>query len=69
MKNNCFILDISEDDDEVAYLYLPNHPGKGKSNIVSKQVILANMFENYKGPDVYLDFDETGCLIGIELLA
>ena len=62
-------LNVSEDDSDVAYLMLPGHPGKGTPGIVAKQISLADKIEGYKGPDVYLDFDKEGQLIGIEILA
>jgi len=61
-------LKISEDDPEVAYLYLPAHPGKEIFGVVKKQVRALDLIPNYKGPDVYLDFDGEGVLIGIEIL-
>jgi len=63
-----FKLHISEDDDEVAYLELPAHPGLGKHNVVKKSIRLYQLIENYKGTDLHFDFDETGQLIGIEIL-
>jgi uncharacterized protein YuzE len=64
-----FKLEISEDDADVAYLYLPSHPGKGTPGVVSKQICLSDEVEGYKGPEIYLDFDENGMLIGMEMLA
>ena len=54
--------------DDAAYLYLPDHPGEGKQACVTKQISLGSIINNYKGPDIYLDFDKSGVLIGIELL-
>ena len=61
-------LEVSEDDVEVAYLYLSKHPGVGKRDVVKKQVCLADLIDDYIGPDVYLDFSHSGQLIGIEVL-
>lgn len=58
---------ISEDDGDVAYLKLPDHPGNGISGAVNKQVRLLDIIA-YVGPDIYLDFDSKGCLIGLEIL-
>jgi uncharacterized protein YuzE len=69
MKKNPINLKISEDDPDVAYLRLPDHPGAGTPNIVSKQITLGELVKGYKGPAVYLDFDNDGKLIGIEILA
>jgi hypothetical protein len=61
-------LSVSADDQDVAYLYLPDHPGRGTSGVVAKQVRLSSLL-TYTGPDLYLDFDEHGQLIGVEVLA
>jgi uncharacterized protein YuzE len=61
-------LEISEDDEDVAYLILPGHPGRGTTGSVVKQTRLLNLLE-YTGPDIHLDFDNDGNLIGIEILA
>jgi uncharacterized protein YuzE len=61
-------LKVSEDDSDVAYLRLPDHPGSGIPNVVAKQVCLGDVIHNYKGPDIYLDFSQNGKLIGIEIL-
>ncbi|MCG8673139.1 MAG: DUF2283 domain-containing protein [Pseudomonadales bacterium] len=57
------------DDPDVAYLILPKHPGEGSKSVVKEQKDLRTLIENYKGPDVYLDFDQNGILIGIEIIA
>ena len=60
-------LKISEDDCDVGYLSLPNHPGKGNHSIVAKQIDLREYIQ-YKGPSIYLDFDEDNNIIGIEIV-
>ncbi|NQZ02922.1 MAG: DUF2283 domain-containing protein, partial [Bdellovibrionales bacterium] len=60
---------VSEDDPDVAYLQLPDHPGVGTLNVVGKQVDLRELIQDYAGPDVYLDFGQDGKLIGIEIMA
>lgn len=62
-------LKISKDDAEVGYLYLPSHPGSDKIGISVKQIELASIIENYKGPDIILDFNSDNVLIGIEIIA
>lgn len=62
-------LKVSEDDLDVAYLTLPNHPGPGLPGVVAEQKILGELIHGYKGPEIYLDFDRNGCLIGIEIIA
>jgi uncharacterized protein YuzE len=60
-----FELRISEDDPEVAYLRLPSHPGE--SCKMSKSIRLIDLLGTYEGPDVVLDFDQHGVLVGIEI--
>ncbi len=60
-------LKVSDDDPEMAYLYLPNHPKQIVPGIVKKQVRMADLIEGYKGPDIYLDFDASGTIIGLEI--
>jgi hypothetical protein len=59
-------LTISADDHDVAYLYLPGHAGRG-TPAVAKQVRLSSLL-TYKGPDLFLDFDADGQLVGVEVL-
>ncbi|WP_411885854.1 DUF2283 domain-containing protein [Polaromonas sp. YR568] len=68
MPNKNITLDVSSDDEDVAYLSLPNHPGRGSAGVVAKQVRLLDLLQ-YVGPDIYLDLDEDGRLIGFEILA
>ena len=62
-----FELRVSEDDQDVAYLRLPSHPGETCK--MSKSIRLAELMGSYEGPDVVLDFDQDGVLVGIEILA
>jgi uncharacterized protein YuzE len=70
--NGKFRLDLAPDDDEfeqdspTAYLYLPTHPGAGTVGACAKIVRLSE-FVSYKGPDIYLEFDKEGTIIGIEI--
>jgi hypothetical protein len=66
--NGKFELLVSEDDTEVAYLRLPSHPGTSPCKM-SKSVRLVDLIGKYEGPDVVLDFDMKGVLVGIEVLA
>ena len=68
MMKNKIRLEISGDDPDVAYLYFPNHPGEGGEAIVQKQIQLSDVITNYKGPELYLDIDNTGKVIGLEIL-
>ena len=63
-----FILEVCDDDNDTAYLKLPNFPKNDEAGIVSKQIRLLELIDNYKGPDIYLDIDHDGVLIGIEIL-
>ena len=69
MENSPIELKVSSDDDEVAYLYLPDHPRDSKGKKVAKQLEVRDLIDGYSGPDLYLDFDDSGTLIGIEILA
>jgi hypothetical protein len=60
-------LKVSSDDPKVAYLYLPNHPKIAKSGLVKKQLRLADLIDDYKGPDIYLDFDTEGSIVGMDI--
>ncbi len=60
-------LAVSADDQDVAYVYLPGHPGPGASG-VARQVRLSSLLQ-YTGADLYLDFDADGQLAGVEVLA
>ena len=68
MSDSTIKLKVSDDDSDVAYLYLPDHPGPGIPNVVGKQISLNKLVDGYLGPDVYLDFGQNGRLIGIEIL-
>jgi uncharacterized protein YuzE len=68
MSEQNITLKISDDDSDVAYLQLPDHLGEGTSNVVAKSVRLLEIIQNYKGPDIYLDFGHDEKLIGIEIL-
>jgi hypothetical protein len=61
-------LSISHDDPDVGYLTLPDHPGQGLAGAAVKQTRLRDLID-YAGPDLYLDFDINGKLIGVEILA
>lgn len=52
-----------------SYLTLPDHPGRGAKGCVANSIPLDQVIEGYEGPDVVLDFDANGRLIGIEILA
>jgi len=56
------------DDDIVAYVSLPGHPGRGAPGVVAKQVRLRDLVGDHGGFDVFLDFDRDGTLIGFEIL-
>jgi hypothetical protein len=60
-------LKVSDDDDEVGYVSLPAHPGSSPG-IVKKSIELRDILPNYDGPDLVLDFDANGVLIGIEII-
>ncbi|NJL27740.1 MAG: DUF2283 domain-containing protein [Thermoanaerobaculia bacterium] len=58
---------MSDDDDVVAYLTLPDHPGRSAA-VVVKNVRLRDLVGAYVGPNLFFDFDEANRLIGIEII-
>lgn len=66
MKNK-IIVKISPDDEKIGYVYLPNELDDDKRK-VAKTIDLSDVIEDYKGVEVYLDFNEDGVLIGIEII-
>ncbi len=68
MTQEIIKLRVSEDDQDVAYVTLPGHPGEGTKSAIAKQVRLSTLL-SYTGADIYLDLDVDGKLIGIEILA
>ena len=60
-------LEVSGDDDEVAYLKLPGHSGSSPG-VVKRTVSLRELIGDYSGPDLNFDFNENNVLIGVEVL-
>lgn len=58
-------LETSEDGD-MAYVYLPKHPGKGIAGVTVKQVPMHTLIDNYQGPEIFLYFDKNDVMIGME---
>lgn len=61
-----FELIVSEPAGDVAYLKLPSHPGSDVCKM-SRTIRVRDVIGAYEGPDVVLDFDERGVLVGIEV--
>ncbi len=55
------------DHDDAAYLYLPA-AGKKPGWKAARSVDVSSFIEGYSGPDVRLDFDDEGQLMGIEII-
>lgn len=54
-----------------AYLYLIGHPRRGSpenAGCVANTVVLEDLVPGYQGPDINLDFDKDGILIGLEII-
>jgi len=49
-----------------AYLYLPNHPAT--AGCVARTVRLDSLLDDTEGPEIILDIDASGTVIGIEIL-
>lgn len=62
------ILKVSDDDKNVGYLYLPDHPKKLVVGLTKKQIHLRDLIDQYKGPDILLDFNVDNVLVGIEII-
>jgi hypothetical protein len=62
-------LDALQDQDGeiVAYLAMPSHPGAGMA-AVSRSVRLRDLLGDYRGPDLFFDFDADNSLVGVEVL-
>lgn len=62
----------SDEDPSVGYLYLSNHPGAGAgagvAGCVKGMVRVSAHIPNYVGPEIHLDLNEAGEVIGIEVL-
>ncbi|KKI46912.1 hypothetical protein XK97_11455 [Obesumbacterium proteus] len=56
------------DDGDIAYLSLPEHPGRGSGASVAKTIPLHKIIDKYHGPEIFLDFDSSDVIIGIEIL-
>ena len=68
MSKSKIRLKVSKADPDVAYLYLPDFPEGQSTGCVEKQTRLSDLIDGFKGPDLYLDFDRDGTLIGVEIL-
>ncbi len=53
-----------------AYLYLKEHPLRGpeSAGCVANTVALEDLLPGYRGPDINLDFNKDGVLIGLEII-
>jgi hypothetical protein len=58
----------NEDDEVVAYLTLPGHPSHSLERVAANTIRLRDLIADYKGPDLFFDFDENKVLIGVEIL-
>lgn len=67
VANGSIELKVSDDDGDVGYVSLPDHPG-AKPGVVKKSVQLRDLLPDYAGPDLVFDFDKEGKLIGIEII-
>ena len=66
MANEKFELTVAQGDQDVAYLYLPEH--RRDAGSVATQIRLRDVLPDYSGADVYLDLDASRRLVGIEVL-
>jgi len=61
------VVDTSVD---AAYLYLKGAPRDREDRVgsVANTIVLEDLIPGYLGPDINLDFDKNGVLIGLEIL-
>jgi hypothetical protein len=59
---------LSGDDAHTAYVALPGYPKGVEPGIVWRTIDLSTLVDKYSGPQVHLDFNKEGVLIGIEIL-
>lgn len=62
------LLQTSEDDPDVAYVYFPDDRGPVAKEKACSQIRLSDLV-GYIGPDIYFDIDSSGRLLGMEILA
>jgi uncharacterized protein YuzE len=68
MTQETITLEVSADDQDVAYLKLPGHQHRSTLGCAARTVSLSSLL-TYGGAEILLDLDEDGWLIGIEILA
>ena len=56
------------DDPSIGYLYLSSHPGPEAAGCVKAMVRVSTLIPDYVGPEIHLDLNEAGEVIGIEVL-
>ena len=56
------------DDHRTAYLELLDHPHQLVPGCAKRTVDIHNLIPDYEGPGLFIDFDEQGRAIGIEIL-
>ena len=68
---------LNGDENDVGYVCLPSHPGKGTANCVAKSISMRDLFleldredllKMLLGTDIILDQNKDGNIIGIEIL-
>ncbi len=59
---------FDESKDTAMYVAFKSHLGKGQPHTGGHQKALHGLIVNYQGPEIYLDIDSEGRLIGIEIL-
>lgn len=64
------LMQLVQYDDEpgAAYLQLQDHPHVNLPGNVKRTVDVHNLIDNYNGPGLFIDFNEDGIAIGIEIL-
>jgi len=67
-RRGTFELRLDHSQPAMAYLRLPTYPEQWPFG-VSRTICLGDLLGPYEGPEVLLDFDEQGVLVGVEFEA
>ncbi len=53
-------------DDKIAYIELPGYP-RGRDLKISRSLRLVDLIGKYDGPELIMDFDADGRLVGLDV--
>lgn len=67
-RDSKFELEISEPDLDVAYVLLPDHPGRGTPKAVVRSQAVSELVDLGGSIEIVIDFDANDQPVGIEIL-